>query len=401
MKKQKTAPQKVKEPVRIRYKQLADGSTSIYFDIYYEGKRSYEFPKFYLIPENSRNDKIRNEETEELARTLQAKRVMELQAGTYGFNTKKANLKADFLLYIEAVAQKHFEKTNNKRGLYHNLNSLSYHLEQYKGNKITFREIDKKFIMGFIDYLRTAKSGIKFKDGSTPILTQNTANKLFNLLKSTLNKAVQDEIIDSNPCMKIATTDKPKMQESKREYLTIEEVQRLIDTDCKNDILKHAFIFCCLTGIRWSDIRKIRFADLKTDFQGKNVVEFRQQKTKGLMELKISEEAVKWLPSKEGKASTDFIFTLPKNDSANLQLKRWCKEAGITKTVTFHCSRHTAGTLHITLGTPIEVASKLLGHTKISTTQVYAKIVGEAQRTAVEKQNNIFSKVQEVTVPIQ
>lgn len=73
------------------------------------------------------------------------------------------------------------------------------------------------------------------------------------------------------------------------------------------------------------------------------------------------------------------------------QLKKWCKEAKITKQITFHCSRHTAATLFLTLGTTIEVTSKLLGHTKISTTQQYTKIVNEAQRAAVEKQNNIFT----------
>jgi len=383
---------KIKEPIRLRFKPLANGNTSIYFDIYHEGKRMYEFPKYYLIPETSPIDKIRNNETLRLVKTLQAKRIIELQAGTFGIETKKAKQKANFLLYITTVAQRHFEKTHNKRGLYYNLYSLSFHLEQYKGNNITFGEIDKKFIVGFIDYLRTAKSAIVLKDGTTSAIAQNTANKLYHLLKSTLNKAVFDEIIDTNPCIKISDNDKPKPETTKKEYLTKEEVKKLIETNCNNDNLKRAFIFCCLTGIRFSDIRKIKFSDVKTDFLGKNI-EFKQQKTRKPIIIQISNEALKWMPDIEGKPLTDYIFTLPKNESANAQLKRWCKSAGITKHITFHCSRHTAATLNITLGTPIEVVSKLLGHNKIATTQIYTKIVDEVQRSAVDKQNNIFDNV--------
>lgn len=83
-------------------------------------------------------------------------------------------------------------------------------------------------------------------------------------------------------------------------------------------------------------------------------------------------------------------FGIPKNDSANKQLARWIKTAGIIKRITFHCSRHTAATLNLSLGTPIETVSKMLGHTKISTTQIYAKIIDEKQKEAVSKQNGIF-----------
>jgi len=381
---------KAKEPVRIRYKNLSNGNRSIYFDIYKDGNRFYEFPKLYIIPERTTKDKELNRQTNELANSIKAKRIIELQNKTYGFNNNGIGKKANLLLYIENVAIKHLEKTTYKRGLFYNLKSLSYHLKQYKGEKITFADIDKKFVQGFIQYLATAKSGIKYKDVETPNITSNTGYKLFNLLKSTLNKAINDEIIDMNPCNKIALSEKPKQIEGKREHLTIDEVKKLIETDCKNDMVKCAFIFCCLTGIRWSDIKKIKYENLKKDSAGYIELEFRQQKTKGMMYLQISNEACKWVPEQKEKSNNDNVFILPKNESANIIIKNWCQKAGISKLITFHCSRHTAATLNLSLGTPIEVVSKLLGHSKISTTQIYAKIVNEAKREAVNKQNGIF-----------
>ena len=84
------------------------------------------------------------------------------------------------------------------------------------------------------------------------------------------------------------------------------------------------------------------------------------------------------------------IFKLPKNDNSNRKLKHWCTLAGITKNVTFHVARHTAATLNLSLGVPIETVSKLLGHTKISTTQIYAKVIDANKKAAVHKQDGVF-----------
>lgn len=104
----------------------------------------------------------------------------------------------------------------------------------------------------------------------------------------------------------------------------------------------------------------------------------------------ISSEALKWLPERNKSGDDEVIFPLPKNDSANKQLARWVKSAGISKRITFHCSRHTAATLNLSLGTPIETVSKMMGHTKIATTQIYAKIIDQKQKEAVNRQNGIF-----------
>ena len=106
--------------------------------------------------------------------------------------------------------------------------------------------------------------------------------------------------------------------------------------------------------------------------------------------VQVSDEAMKFAPRPDDEQPTDRIFKLSKNEIVNPILSEWVKSAGITKNITFHCARHTAATLNLSLGTPIAVVSKLLGHSKIATTQIYAQIVDEAQRQAVDKQNGIF-----------
>ena len=84
---------------------------------------------------------------------------------------------------------------------------------------------------------------------------------------------------------------------------------------------------------------------------------------------RVSDEAMKFVPRPDDAQPPDRIFKLSKNEIVNPILSEWVKSAGITKNITFHCARHTAATLNLSLGTPIAVVSKLLGHSKIATTQ--------------------------------
>lgn len=143
-------------------------------------------------------------------------------------------------------------------------------------------------------------------------------------------------------------------------------------------------------GLRYSDVSTITWGELTKDNDGSVLLRFRMKKVKRGENAYISDEALKWLPDRGMAGDEDTVFSLPKNDSANKQLARWIKEAKINKKITFHCSRHTAATLNLSLGTSIETVSKMMGHTKISTTQIYAKIIDQKQKEAVNKQNGIF-----------
>ena len=168
-----------------------------------------------------------------------------------------------------------------------------------------------------------------------------------------------------------------------REYLTIEELQRLVKTDCSYPVLKDAFIFSCLTGMRWSDINKLTWGEVQ-EFDGGTRVVFRQKKTRGLEYLDISEQAVRSMGPR-GRAAERVFSGLKYSAWHNLALREWCMKAGITKHITFHCGRHTFAVLQLSLGTEIYTLSKLLGHRELKTTQVYAQIMDEKKREAVNR----------------
>ncbi len=96
---------RIKEPIKLRQKKIADGNVSLYLDIYWNGKRSYEFLKLYLIPERTKEDKEKNRQTLQLANSVKAKRIVEMQNGSFGF---KSDFATDTLFfdYYRAMCQK-------------------------------------------------------------------------------------------------------------------------------------------------------------------------------------------------------------------------------------------------------------------------------------------------------
>ena len=384
--------QKLKEPVRLRAKALNNENVSLYLDIYLKGKRVYEFLKLYLIPEKDGEAKKANEITLKIANAIKAERIVSMQNQEHGFKSNTGRENINVLDYIDMLAAESLEKNNNKQSYYSSLNSLKRHLIIYAGNQVIFKQVDKDFIQGFVKYLQTAKNLnlIKSKNKSVEILSQNTQFNLFSKFGFVLKKAVKANIVNVNPFDKLDNDDKPKAKEGIREYLTIEEIKTLINSDCKNEIIKRAFLFCCLVGLRYSDVSTMTWGELQRDNNNDTIFRSKIKKTQKDEFFPISDEALKWLSARNGAGDDDLIFNLPENDNVNIQLRKWMKVAGINKKVTFHCSRHTAATLNLSLGVPIETVSKLLGHTNIKTTQIYAKIIDQSKKDAVNKQNGIF-----------
>ena len=381
---------KLKEPVRIRFKQLSNGNQSIYLEYYtgdvirkenyVGGKRKYEFLKLYLIPERTREDKAKNEATLALAKAIQSRRIVEVQNDTHGFqNTNKSRV--NLLDYLENIGKQSAEQgsRNYARTVLNTVRALRL----FRGDYIAFRDVDKEFLSEFTDYLRQMPKASKYgvlKTGGR--LSNNSVVSYYGTLRTAINRAYKEGIITVNPTKEFDFASKVRQEPSRREYLTIDELKTLINTECRHEIVKRAFLFSCLCGLRVSDIRKLRWCDLQRS--GRRVrIEITMQKTKEPLYLPISDEALKWLPERGEANDSDFIFPLTHEGTVNDTLQHWAKVAGITKHISFHVARHTHATMMLTLGADLYTVSKLLGHKNIATTQIYAKIVDKKKEEAI------------------
>lgn len=367
---------KAKEPIRLRAKRISNGNQSLYLDFYAGGRREYEFLRLYIVPEQTREDKEKNRQCLQLANAIKAKRIVELQNDEYGFRISTIKAKENFLEYIDHFAE-------SRKPAYRRLTqSLKNHIIRYKGNKIPFCNIDKHFLNGFAQYLNSVEASGNISKKETRKLSQGTKWNYFNILSLLLNKAHREGIIATNPMKELEPEMRPQRAEPRRTFLTIDEVRKLAETSINRNDVKRAFLFSCLCGLRFSDIKQLAWRNLQKDSKGNMIAEIVQQKTGNLLYLPISNEAVKQLPNTENRTGAVFA-TLPDASYTTKILKSWACRAGINKNVTFHVARHTFATLGLTYGAELYTISKLLGHSDIRMTQIYADIINEKKLEAV------------------
>lgn len=324
----------------------------------------------YFLYANPRNpvEKTHNKDTERKVEIIRAEREKDYLNGKYGFKSE-TKTKVNFIEYFEKLTNERYQSKGN----YGNWDSVLKHLIGYKGKNVSFERIDIEYCEGFKEYL----TNVAKKSDRKP-LSSSSISSYFNKMRAALNQAVDDGILLVNPSLKVST---PRIIEKEREFLTELEVQALINAECRYDVLKRAFLYSCMTGLRWSDIQKLEWSQLQK-VDGEWRITFHQQKTKGLQYQPINQQAVDLMGIKTDETERVFIG-LNYSDYMNVALLQWCLKAGITKHITFHCARHTYATLLLTNNTDLFVVSKLMGHSEIRTTQIYAKVIDKKKNEAV------------------
>ncbi|CAM3918588.1 putative transposase [Flavobacterium branchiophilum] len=334
-------------------------------------KRSYEFLRLYLYdkPKNFL-EKEHNKETQLLAESIRAQKILDLQSRKHGFVSSVSG-KIGFLEYFKLVVENKCESSGN----HGNWLSTLKHLTNFcKGKDVQLSKIDDLFLESFKVYLLTNKISSRYER-----LSQNSALSYFNKVRTALKEAYHSKMIVENPINRVKGI---KEKETDRQYLTLEELQLLVKTDCDYPIMKDAFLFSCLTGLRFSDIKSLKWKNISFDNQNGYMIKFIQQKTKGVEHLPISEQSIKIIG--ERKNEEDFIFeNLIYSAYHNKILHKWIEKAGIDKHITFHCGRHSFATLQLTMNTDIYTVSKLLGHRHLKTTEIYAKVIDKKKINAV------------------
>lgn len=384
---------RAKEPVTIRFKKLANGNTSIYLDIYREGVRSYEFPKLYLIPERPgvEADKVANQITLDAANAIKAQRIKEIVTGEAGIK----ELPGKNLLLLDWMKQRQERASKSAMAAGRNasntaegIKTVATHLRRYiaakyKGKAVTLARVDKGFCTGFAAYLMSTNG--QWKGGLSP----NTSALYYKTFEAAMNEAHKKGLISSNPVTLVEKGEKPKGQPSERNYLTAEELKTLAATKCPNEQVKAAFLFSCFCGLRLSDIEGLTWGAIHQDGESCRV-ETRMQKTREIIYLPLSDAALKFLPERGDKTAESLVFDLPKRVTTQCDMREWVKRAGIEKQISFHCARHTFATLALARGADLYSISKLLGHTNVNTTQVYATILDQRKKDAANLLNGIL-----------
>lgn len=327
----------------------------IYFDIYNPPSPRYrQFPGLKIVANPTNEiDKQSNKEILFIAKSMRNEIEKELLAGKFQFSKKKKeriNLITYFISYIEKYQLK------DKR----NIIGVKNRLIDFIGNKIIFvDQVDERFVFDFSEFLNSKSKG-------------EGALSYYRRFKKVIKALMREGYLTNNPCEFINNIKKDE-RILKKEILTKDEVRTLIGTTCSNQQVKFAFLFCIHSGLRWCDIKTLSWKHLNDGILSKQ-----QLKTGRAVNLPITDEMRAFLP----QASKDLVFNLPSHNGAVKCLKKWVKLANIDKNITWHCARHTAGTLMSQNGANAFTIASGLGHSNIKHTSRYVRVDNKDLLTA-------------------
>lgn len=371
---------KGKELIRLREKTLSNGNKSLYLDKYTgNGKRDYEFLRLYILPGSTPEVKKANAETLKIANTIKAQRIIEMNSGKAGIKARPTALL--FTSWVETLISQR-EDTLSKSAIYL-LKRTAQRVEAYRPG-VKLIEIDRAFCAGFSAYLRTAKAIKttlrKDQDRSKiyytrKTISQGTQHHILAGLTNVLNSAVRAELIPQNPMFLLSKTERPTPEESTVEFLTREEVNKLMSLTVPPAEVPdlRAFLFCCFCGLRYSDVHALTWGDISEE-DGRMIIKVTMQKTKAPVVVPLSRKAIEFLPDRNGAGDNENVFNMARHSTTENRLLRWAKAAGLKKKLTFHMSRHTFATLTLKATKDLATVQALVGHKSIRTTQIYTKV---------------------------
>lgn len=365
--------------IKLRYKPLSSGDYSLYLDIYSSDtsghkKRQYEFLSLQVSKDYSKtkNILVTDRETIILAEDIRAKRELALVGEIRGVKPKQTSSHKSLITYLNES----YYKFHDER-----LRTVIQHIKSFTdGQDVLFSEVTPEWLDEFKSYLLLR-------------ISNNGCLSYMSILKARLNDAYKENIISRNPFSRIKL---PTKHEIPRVTLDIDEVALLVKTPFySHPHIRLAFLFSCFTGLRVSDLQELRWNNIveeqtingeKEQYMQIRPVKM-QNLTGKLLRVPLTDSACKVLEvlKAEPNMSGKIFERLPSERNARSLLKLWAAKAGLKKDIHFHAARHSFATICLTSGMDIYTVSKLLGHSKISTTEIYAKIIDEKKRSEVQK----------------
>lgn len=318
------------------------------------------------IFKNPKNDleKEYNKEMYAKAEAIRAIRVQACINEEFGFLDKNQQ-KEDFLQFFFDLSMEKDQKWSK----------VYLHFRNFVKGHCTFGDITVDLCRKFREYLMNVNQ-LKHTNKK---LKRNSQAGYYATFMACLKVAYQERLIKENVNDFL---EKISWEDTKREFLTFEELNKLIATPCPIPVLKRASIFACLTGLRFSDVLQLEWKHIEKATVGEHWIRIRTEKTETEATLPLNPEALKLC----GEPSEGLVFKGLCKSMVSAPLSKWIKSAGIHKHITFHCFRHTFATLQLALGTDIYTVKEMLTHKFISTTEIYSHIIDHKK---VESANKI------------
>lgn len=334
---------------------------SLYLDYINNGKRKQERTGLMLLNGKDTRTKLHNKEVMIRYTYMQVEKEKQLMDGIASVPLPVRRQKIDFILFIKKYMELNPSKERRDTATLRKLIAFN------GSDKLPITEVTEEYLRRFKNYLESVLSG-------------ETPYDYFKYLKMVIKQATKEGWFSTNPAEDIKVSRKSNEPKSS---LTIEELKILVNTECPNEVVKRAFLFSCLTGLRYCDIRVLRWSNISED----NILKIVQVKTNHPLTLSLVDDAVKFAGKRGDK--NDLIFPLPTGNGTNKCLRAWLKNAGIDKHITYHSARHSFATNLTISGVDILLTSAAMGHKSLKETPRYIRLDDQQVNNAVSRMQSI------------
>ena len=350
--------------VKTRQRDLANGMVSTHLDIHIDGKRTAYFFKNLKFKKRPSNNAEKEHKKMALQIISQKKNEIEkeLLEGVYG-SSKLTKNDIDFTGYFQKYIDEH--NYRDKRVYEAVLKKVTTFFGR---ENVMFSAVNSENMQKLVYYFEKELNGV------TPL---NYIKKL----KRVLSKARKEKYILFDPFEDIKVG---KHISAKKDIWSGDDLNILWRSTCGNNNVKRAFYLSCLTGLRFCDIKALKWEHVKSDR-----ITLIQQKTKEQVSVRLNDEAKKILGTR--KKHDEYVFNLPSHTGTNKSIKAWVENAKIEKHLTYHSARHGFATNLIKTGADLNTVKHLLGHTSLKYTETYLRYDEELAQKAVNNISKIFT----------
>lgn len=360
--------------VHLRKRTLKNGVIGYYLDYYVGGKRYYETLDIKIDPNYpKRTQKI----LENKATTILHQKKAEILNNQHPelIEHELVRGKGNFFILFEEMKNKRKATSLNTFGVWENCEKRL--LEFNGSNHIQYRYVNKTYCQDFLSYLR------KYSHVTKGVIEESTVLTYYRKFQSVVKEGHKMGLIKEDYSSMVKNMPKDRREEKVKYTLTIDEIRAIAKTPFFNEDVKNAFLFCCFTGLRMSDVGKLTWEDIET-YSGKTgsanaiyIMEIKQKKTKKPVIVPFTQQTFDLIGKKRGKPE-EVIFKLSKHSgSSSRTIKKLIKLVDCPslkrKTITFHTSRHTFGTLCVNSFGDIYATQRLMGHADQKSTIGYAQ----------------------------
>lgn len=373
-----------REKIIIRTRPLKNGNQSIYLEMHHEGKRSTECLHLYLVPEETEEDKKQNELTMLAAQNIRAQRYKE--ATRKGFShglLERDDADTKLVDYIKLYCERRKKMGKPKDRRY---DTLIYWINKIAPS-IQLQDVNRIFALKLRDVLVNTPSEV-----TGELLRKSSIQGLYGVFGHIMQQATNEGKANFRQAL-LPTLKGLGQPKQARNPLTFDELQKLIVTPCRNEKTRTAFLFSCATGLRWTDLKRLKWKNV-VQHDDKWQVEILQSKTRKYVYVPLNKLAMSVLPKKPEDASKeDNVFDLfAGTNSINAYLEEWMEAAGIDKHISYYSGRHTFATLQYELGASLSITQSNLGHCDMESTMGYTHILEGKKLQVTDKINVMFAE---------